>query len=60
YRQLDLPVETATRLIVQAMRRGKSQLVAPWWYRVVFLLARIFYPLINRHYPKLNWDADSR
>ncbi|MDO9302617.1 MAG: SDR family NAD(P)-dependent oxidoreductase, partial [Anaerolineales bacterium] len=36
YRQLDLPVETAARLIVQAMQRGKSQLVAPWWYRVVF------------------------
>ena len=47
YRRLDLPVETAASLIVQAMQRGRSQLVAPWWYRVVFLLARIFSPLIG-------------
>jgi uncharacterized protein len=47
YRRLDLPVETAASLIVQAMQRGRSQLVAPWWYRVIFLLARIFYPLIG-------------
>jgi short-subunit dehydrogenase len=47
YRRLDLPVETAASLIVQAMQRGKSQLVAPWWYQIIFLLARIFYPLIN-------------
>jgi uncharacterized protein len=47
YRRLDLPVETATRLIVQAMKRGQGQLVAPGWYRIIFLLARIFYPLIK-------------
>jgi short-subunit dehydrogenase len=47
YRQLDLPVETATRLIVRAMQRGKSQLVAPWWYSIIFMLARIFSPLIR-------------
>ena len=47
YRRLDLPVETAARLIVQAMERGKSQLIAPWWYRIIFILARIFSPLIK-------------
>ena len=47
YRRLDLPVETAAKLIVQAMQREQSQLIAPWWYRVVFMLARIFYPLIK-------------
>lgn len=47
YRQMDLPVQTAARLIVQAMKRGRSQLVAPWWYRIVFLFVLIFYPLIR-------------
>jgi short-subunit dehydrogenase len=47
YRRLDLPVETAAKLIVQAMQRGKSQLVAPWWYRVAFVLARWLAPLIG-------------
>lgn len=47
YRQLDLPVETAARLIVQAMQRGQRQLVAPKWYALLFLLARLFRPLIK-------------
>ncbi len=47
YRQLDLPVETAARLIVRAMKLGQSQLVAPWWYRIVFVLARMFVPLLK-------------
>jgi short-subunit dehydrogenase len=47
YRRLDLPVETAARLIVQAMKRGQGQLVAPWWYRIIFPLARIFSPLVK-------------
>jgi short-subunit dehydrogenase len=47
YRRLDLPVETAASLIVQAMQREKSQLVAPRWYRIIFMLARIFNPLIG-------------
>ena len=47
YRRLDLPVETAARLIIQAMQRERSQLIAPWWYRVIIILARIFYPLIG-------------
>jgi short-subunit dehydrogenase len=54
YRRLDLPVETAAKLIVQAMQRGKRQLVAPWWYRVFFMLALIFSPLVRifgRYYP---------
>jgi len=52
YRRLDLPVETAARLIVLAMQREKSQLVVPRWYQVIFMLARVFSPLarlvINR------------
>jgi uncharacterized protein len=47
YRQLDLPVETAARLIVQAIKRGQSQLVTPWWYQVVFVLVRWLAPLIG-------------
>jgi len=47
YRRLDLPVETAARLIVQAMQREKNQLIVPWWYRIIFVLARIFSPLIG-------------
>jgi uncharacterized protein len=47
YRQLDLPVETAARLIVKAIKRGQSQLVAPWWYQGVFVLARWLTPLIG-------------
>jgi short-subunit dehydrogenase len=47
YRRLDLPVETAARLIVQAMQRGKSQLVVPWWYRVAFVVSRWLAPLIK-------------
>jgi len=53
YRRLDLPVGTAARLIVQAMQRGKSQLVAPWWDQTIFMFARIFSPLVGmfgRHY----------
>ncbi|MBI5952464.1 MAG: SDR family NAD(P)-dependent oxidoreductase [Chloroflexi bacterium] len=48
YRQLDLPVETAASLIVQAMQGGRNQLVAPWWYRVVFVLARWLSPFIGK------------
>jgi len=47
YRRMDLPVETAASLIVQAMKRGKSKLVAPRWYQFVFTLARISSPLIR-------------
>ena len=47
YRRLDLPVETAARLIVQAIQQGQGQLVAPAWYQIIFLLARMFYPLIR-------------
>jgi hypothetical protein len=54
YRRLDLPVKTATRLIVQAMQRGKSQLVAPRWYPIIFLLARIFSPLVGMFGKKIS------
>jgi short-subunit dehydrogenase len=47
YRRLDLPVEKAAGLIVQAMQREKSQLVAPWWYRVAFTLTRWLAPLVG-------------
>jgi hypothetical protein len=39
YRRLDLPV--------QAMQREKNQLIVPWWYRIIFVLARIFSPVIR-------------
>jgi hypothetical protein len=29
------------------MKRGQGQLVAPWWYRIIFPLARIFSPLVK-------------
>ncbi len=38
YRDLDLPVEKAARLIVQGMKNGRREIVAPWWYRLIFLL----------------------
>ena len=47
YRRLDLPVETAARLIVQAMEREQNQLIVPWWYQIVFIFARVFYSLIR-------------
>jgi len=47
YRRLDLPVETAARLIVEAMKRGQSQLVAPVWYRLVIPLAKALHPLLG-------------
>jgi hypothetical protein len=47
YRQLDLPVETAAKLIVQAMQREQSQLIVPWWYRIIFTPAQIFSLLIR-------------
>jgi uncharacterized protein len=51
YRRLDLPVQKAAGLIVQAMKRGQGQLIAPWWYRVVFVLAKMFSPLIGLFAP---------
>lgn len=47
YRRLDVPVETASRHIVRAMKRGQSLLVLPRWYPVVFFLARLSYPIIQ-------------
>ncbi|MBN1450010.1 MAG: SDR family NAD(P)-dependent oxidoreductase [Anaerolineales bacterium] len=47
YRRLDVPVETAGRQIVQAMKRGRNRLVLPRWYPIVFFLARFFAPAIK-------------
>lgn len=47
YRQLDLPVEIAAKLIVRAMKRGGRELVAPWWYRIAFVIAHWLAPLIR-------------
>jgi len=47
YRRLDVPVETAGRHIVQAMKRERSRLVLPGWYPVIFFLARFFAPVIK-------------
>ncbi|GAB4504445.1 MAG: SDR family oxidoreductase [Anaerolineales bacterium] len=47
YRRLDVPVETASRHIVRAMKRGQSRLVLPRWYPVVFFLTRLFYPAMK-------------
>ncbi len=47
YRGLDLPVETASRHIVRAMKRGQRRLVLPRWYTIVFSFARTFYPFIH-------------
>ncbi len=41
YRDLDLSAEKAARLIVRAIKNGRREIVAPWWYRGVFILARI-------------------
>lgn len=47
YRRLDLPVETVATLIVEAMKRGQGQLVAPGWYRLVIPLAQALNPLVG-------------
>lgn len=41
YRRLDVPAETAGRHIVQAMRRGRSRLLLPRWYPIIFFLAKL-------------------
>lgn len=47
YRNLDIsPANTAQR-IVQALKKGRAELVHPGWYRVVFVLARWFVPLVK-------------
>jgi short-subunit dehydrogenase len=47
YRRLDVDVVTAARLIVQAVKRGRLQLAIPGWYSVVFVLSRLFAPVVN-------------
>ena len=47
YRRLDVPVKMAGRLIVRAMIRGRSRLILPRWYPVIFLLPRLFSSVIK-------------
>lgn len=51
YRRLDLPVEKAARLIVRGIKTGRREIVAPGWYRVVFLLWKLFSPLAGLYQP---------
>jgi short-subunit dehydrogenase len=47
YRNLDIsPADTEHR-IVHALKQGRAELIHPGWYRVVFVLARGFAPLIK-------------
>jgi short-subunit dehydrogenase len=52
YRDLDLDVEKAARLIVKAMKKRRRQIVAPWWYGIVFAAWKIFSPLANLYHPR--------
>ncbi|MDD2921071.1 MAG: SDR family NAD(P)-dependent oxidoreductase [Anaerolineales bacterium] len=47
YRDLDLDAEKAARLIVSGIKNGRRELIAPWWYRGVFILARWAAPLVG-------------
>ena len=47
YRRLDIPVETAGRQIVHAMERGRTRLVLPRWYPIIFIFSRLFAPVIK-------------
>jgi short-subunit dehydrogenase len=47
YRRLDLDAKVAAGKIVQAMKKEKGQLVLPFWYRIVFIIAALFSPLLN-------------
>jgi 3-oxoacyl-[acyl-carrier protein] reductase len=47
YRDLDLPVEKAARLIVKGIKNGRRQIIAPWWYGIVFAAWRVLSPLVK-------------
>jgi len=47
YRRLDLDAKAAAGKIVQAMKKEKGQLVLPFWYRIVFIIAALFSPLLK-------------
>lgn len=47
YRNLDISPANTARRIVRALKQGRAELVYPGWYRVVFVLARGFAPLIK-------------
>jgi len=47
YRRLDLDAKVAAGKIVLAMKKEKGQLVLPFWYRIVFIIAALFSPLLK-------------
>lgn len=47
YRRLDISVEAASKQIVRAMERGHNRIILPRWYPVVFVLSRLFAPVIK-------------
>lgn len=47
YRRLDGTPAGAARRIVRALQRGRSQLVYPKWYLLLFGLSRLFAPLTD-------------
>jgi len=47
YRELDLDVKLAARGIMDAMKGGKRQIVLPRWYQIVFIVVRLFLPLMK-------------
>lgn len=47
YRHLDLDAKEAALGILRAMKRGKSQVVLPGWYKFVFVVARLVSPFIK-------------
>ena len=47
YRRLDLDAKVAAGKIVLAMKKEKGQLVLPFWYRIVFIIAGLFSPLLK-------------
>lgn len=47
YRDLDLDAEDAAKAIVHAIKRGRRELVMPWWYRVVFVAGNVLKPFVR-------------
>jgi hypothetical protein len=43
-----LDANIAAREIVRAMKRGREQIVLPRWYRIAFVAARLFAPLVKK------------
>jgi len=47
YRDLDLDVKVAAKEIIRGMRSEKDQIILPGWYRIVFMIADLFLPLMK-------------